>query len=218
PVNVPERSAPGERSTLLGQTLGLVGVSFLFTAGGAVVGRQLGAGAILAAAVGTFVLLFLLYAVREQSPLNLIVLYAFATCEGLLLGPLVDAYVAEGLGDVVVLAAAATAFVCLAAGLYGATTGRDLSGLGGGLTVALLGMIVTSLIGWFVSSPAVDTMVSAAAVLVFTGFLAVDLQRAASRLDASDGDAVMLAVAVYLDALNLFTALVRLLGRSRDDR
>jgi FtsH-binding integral membrane protein len=196
----------------------LVGVSFLFTAGGAVLGRQLGTGALLATTLVTFVLLFLLYAVREQAPLNLIVLYAFATCEGLLLGPLVDGYVADGMGDVVVLAAVATAVVCLAAGLYGATTGRDLSGLGGVLTVALLGIIVASVIGWFVGSPALDTAVSAAAVVVFTGFLAVDLQRAARRRDAPEGDAVVLAVAVYLDALNLFTALLHLFGRSRDDR
>src|SRR5438132_12922935 len=113
-----------DRPAVLGKVLGLLGFAFLFTAGGAVVGRTLGPGAFLLAVIGSFGTLIALQFLRERSPLNLGLLYAFATFEGMLLGLILDAYVASGLGSVVMNAAAATAAVTLGAGTYGYTTKR----------------------------------------------------------------------------------------------
>src|SRR5690242_6108184 len=126
-----------ERSGLLGKVLGLLAFAFLFTCGGVVVGAGLGPGSYLLGLIGSLVLVFALMALREKSPVNLILLYAFATFEGLLIGPLLDSFLAQGMGNIVLNAAAGTAGITAVAGMYGYTTKRDLSGIGGILFVGL---------------------------------------------------------------------------------
>jgi len=107
------------RNTVMGQVLGLLGFSFLFTAVGAWLGVNLGPGAFVPALIVSFGALIALYFVRDRSPLNLGVLYTFATAEGVTLGLLLQSYLARGLGDIVIDAAATTAAITLAAGAYG---------------------------------------------------------------------------------------------------
>ena len=211
--------AVGDRPAVLGKVLGLLGFAFLFTAGGAVIGRGLGPGAFFLALIGTFATLIGLFLAREKSPLNLGLLYAFATFEGMTLGLVLDAYVARGLGGVVLNAAAATAAITLGAGAYGYTTRRDLTGLGSILFIGLIGVVVASLVGIFVHLPLLYIGISAVAAVLFTGFLVFDLNRVAQSRGASEGQVILLTVSVYLDILNLFLAILRLLGfaGSRDD-
>ena len=204
--------AVGDRPAVLGKVLALLGFAFVFTAGGALVGRELGPGAFFLSIIGSFGTLIALQFLRERSPLNLGLLYAFATFEGMLLGLILEAYVARGLGGVVLNAASTTAAVTLAAGAYGYTTKRDLSGMGGILFVGLLGVIVASVVGIFVQLPMLYIGISAVAAVLFTGFLVFDLNRVANSRGATDGQAILLTVSVYLDILNLFLALLRLFG------
>ena len=201
-----------QRSAVLGKVLGLLGFAFLFTAGGAVIGRSLGSGAFFLSIIGSFGTLIALQFLRERSPLNLALLYGFATFEGMLLGLILEAYVARGLGGVVMNAAMTTAAVALAAGTYGYTTKRDLSGMGGFLFVGLIGVIVASVVGIFIQLPLLYVGISAVAAVLFTGFLVFDLNRVANSRGATEGQAILLAVRVYLDIINLFLALLRLFG------
>src|SRR5207249_11402679 len=68
---------------VLGKVMGLLGFACLFTAGGAVIGRSLGPGAFLLSIVGSFGTVIALQFLRTRSPLNLGLLSAFATCEGM---------------------------------------------------------------------------------------------------------------------------------------
>src|SRR3954447_8634204 len=86
-------SAVTDRPALLGKVLGLVGFAFVFTAGGAVIGRALGPGAMLLALIGAFGTLIALTFLRERSPLNLGLLYAFATFEGMTIGLVLESYI-----------------------------------------------------------------------------------------------------------------------------
>jgi modulator of FtsH protease len=201
-----------DRPAVLGKVMGLLGFAFLFTAGGAVIGQSLGPGAFLLSIVGSFGTVIALTFLRERSPLNLALLYAFATFEGMALGLILEAYIARGLGSVVLNAAATTAAVTLAAGAYGYTTKRDLSGLGGILFVGLIGVVVASLVGIFFHSSLLYILISAVSALLFTGFLVFDLNRVANSRGATEGQAILLAVSVYLDIFNLFLALLRLFG------
>jgi modulator of FtsH protease len=204
----------------MGQVLGLLGFSFLFTAGGAMLGIQIGPGALLVSAIASFACLIALMFAHEHSPLNLVLLYAFATCEGILLGPLLETYVSEGMGSVVVSAAVTTGVVGLLAGLYASTTDRDLSGLGSALMVGLLGIVIASLVGLFLHSSALQIAISALAVVVFSGLLVFDLNRVAKSAASTQGNAILMAVNIYLDVLNLFVALLRifgLFGSSKDE-
>ena len=101
--------ALGQRPAVMGKVLTLLGFAFVFTAGGALIGRELGPGAVLLSIIGSFGTLIALQFLRERSPLNLGLLYAFATFEGMLLGLILEAYVARGLGEVLLNAAATTA-------------------------------------------------------------------------------------------------------------
>jgi len=201
-----------DRPAVLGKVMGLLGFAFLFTAGGALIGRSLGPGAFLLSIIGSLGTLIALQFLRNRSPLNLGLLYAFATFEGMALGLILDVYIARGLGAVVLNAAGTTAAITLAAGAYGYTTKRDLSNLGGFLFVGLIGVIVASLVGIFVQLPLLYVAISAVAAVLFTGFLVFDLNRVSHSRGATEGQAILLAVSVYLDILNLFLALLRLFG------
>jgi len=201
-----------QRSAVLNRVLGLLGFAFLFTAGGAVIGRSLGPGALLISVIGSFATLIALQFLRERSPLNLALLYGFATFEGMLLGQILDAYIKGGMGGVVVSAGLTTAAVALAAGAYGYTTKRDLSGMGGLLFIGLLGVLVASVVGIFVQAPLLYIGISAVAAVLFTGFLVFDLNRVAAARGATEGMTILLAVSVYLDIINLFLALLRIFG------
>lgn len=204
--------ALGQRSAVLGKVLALLGFSFVFTAGGAVIGRTLGPGAFFISLVGSFATLIALQFLRERSPINLALLYGFATFEGMLIGLILEAYIARGMGAVVLNAALTTAAVTLAAGTYGYTTKRDLSGMGGILFVGLLGVIIASVVGIFIQLPLLYVGISAVAAVLFTGFLVFDLNRVAAMRGATEGQAILLTVRVYLDIVNLFLALLRLFG------
>jgi len=148
------------------------------------------------------------------------VLYTFATSEGVTLGLLLQSYLARGLGGIVIDAAATTAAITLAAGAYGLTTRRDLSRLGGILFVGLIGVIVASLLGIVIHLPLLHLGISVVAAMIFTGFLVYDFNRVANTGVVSTGDAIMMAVAIYLDIYNLFLNLLTILqvfgGNNRD--
>jgi len=208
------------RDTMMGQVLGLLGFSFVFTALGAWLGTALGPGAFLPAVVVTFGSIIALYLVRDRAPLNLGLLYLLATAEGVTLGLILQSYVTRGLGGIVIDAAATTAAITFAAGAYGATTRRDLSSLGGILFVGLIGVVVASLLGIFIHLPFLHLAISLAAAAVFTGLLIYDFNRLANTAAASLGDAVMMTVSIYLDIFNLFLNLLAILqglsGNNRD--
>jgi modulator of FtsH protease len=220
-----DQAAVAQRGTLLGKVLGLLAFAFLFTCAGVVIGSAMGPGSYLLGIIGSLVLVFALMFLREKSPVNLILLYAFATFEGIMLATILDAFLARGMGSIVLNAAAGTAGITAVAGMYGYTTKRDMSGLGGILFVGLIGIIITSLIGMFLHLPALYVLISMAVVAVFSGYIIYDMNRLARTKYATEGDAVMFAVGLYLDMLNIFLALLQLLsilsgnggGGRRDD-
>jgi modulator of FtsH protease len=202
----------------MAQVLGLVGFSFAFTAVGALVGSQLGPGGYLIGLVASLVTLVALMLLKERSPLNLILLYAFATADGLLLGGVLEEYVQAGLGGAIVDAAGTTAVVTLAASAYGVRTRRDLSSLGGILTIGLFALLGALIIGIFVHLAALELAVAVIGALLFTGFITFDMQRVARTPAASEGDAIIMAVNIYLDIVNLFLFLLQLFGSGRNNR
>ena len=210
-------SAVAERPAVLGTVLGLLGFASLFTAAGAFIAPYLGPSALIISIVGSLGTLLALFAVRDRSPLNLGLLYAFATFEGLALGLILESYLTNGMGTVVLNAALTTAAITLAAGAYGYSSRRDLSGIGAILTVGLIGVIVASLIGIFIQQPLLYVAISAVSAVLFAGFLVYDLNRVAQSRGATQGEAIMLAVSVYIDVFNLFLALLQLFDFTRRD-
>ena len=207
--------AAREHSTLA-RVMGLLGLAAVFTAIGALFGPALGQIGFWVALIGGLIIILALRAARDVAPLNLILLIVFATLEGIVLGQVLELYVSAGLSLVVFQAAAATAIAALTAGIVGYSTKRDLSNLGGFLFGALVIVIVASLVGLFIQAPLLWTVISAVSAILFTAFLVYDLNRVARIQGATEGQAIILAVSVYLDIYNLFLDLLTLLsGRRR---
>ena len=102
--------------------------------------------------------------------------------------------------------------------LYGYTTQRDLSGMGSFLMMGLFGIIIASLVNIFLGSSMLQFIVSVVGVLVFAGLTAYDTQRIKEMYFAGDDvavagkKAIMGALALYLDFINLFMMLLQLFG------
>jgi modulator of FtsH protease len=207
-----EEVSTAQRQSVLGRVLGLLGVAFVCTAIGAFVGTRLGPGAFLISLIGSIGTLIALHFAREKSPANLWLMYAFATFEGMALGLIVESYLRSGMWAAVANAAVTTGVVTLAAGTYGYTTKRDLSGMGTILGVGLLALIVASIVGIFVGGSVLSILIGAVGAVLFTGFIMFDLNRVAQAKGVTEGETIMLAVSVYLDIFNLFLMLLRLFG------
>ena len=105
--------------------------------------------------------------------------------------------------------------------LYGYTTNRDLSGFGSFLMMGLIGLVVASLIGMFFPSTMLQFVISVVGVLIFAGLTAYDTQNlkrtyyAVSGTTMEENSAVMGAVQLYLNFVNLFQFLLALMGDRR---
>lgn len=115
-----------------------------------------------------------------------------------------------------------TAGTFAAMSLYGYTTRRDLSQFGSFLFMGLIGIVIASLVNMFIASSALQFAISVIGVLVFTGLTAWDTQQIKEMYYEGDGHeiagkkAVMGALRLYLDFVNLFMMLIQLLGVRRD--
>ncbi len=102
--------------------------------------------------------------------------------------------------------------------LYGYTTKRSLAGWGSFLFMGLIGIIIASVVNMFLASAAMEFAISVIGVLIFTGLTAYDTQRIKEMYLESDSSemsgkkAIMGALSLYLDFLNLFLMLLRLFG------
>lgn len=109
-----------------------------------------------------------------------------------------------------------------AASLYGYSTHRDLSRLGSFLFMGLVGIVLAILVNIFIGSSALQFAVSVIGVIVFTGLTAWDTQRIKEIYLVSDpGDvltkkALMGALTLYFDFINLFVILLQLTGQRRE--
>jgi FtsH-binding integral membrane protein len=105
--------------------------------------------------------------------------------------------------------------------LYGYTTRRDLSGMGSFMFMGLIGIVIASLINMFMQSSAMQFVISLITVVVFTGLTAYDTQAIKLMYYEGDGEevmgkkALMGALRLYLDFLNIFLALLQLFGDRR---
>ncbi len=115
-----------------------------------------------------------------------------------------------------------TAGTFAAMSLYGYTTKRDLSQLGSFLFMGLIGIVIASVVNIFIGSTALQFAISVIGVLVFTGLTAYDTQTIKETYYEGAGHevatktAIMGALRLYLDFVNLFMMLVQLLGVRRD--
>jgi FtsH-binding integral membrane protein len=146
-----------------------------------------------------------------------IIFWVFAALMGVSLSSIFYVYTGASLTRVFLI----TAATFLTMSIWGYTTKKDLSAFGAVLLMGLIGIIIASIVNIFMKSTMMDFVVSIIGVVVFTGLTAWDTQKIKlsynSAYDASTlkKGAIMGALALYLDFINLFLMLLRLIGDRR---
>ena len=144
-------------------------------------------------------------------------LWVFAALMGLSLGSIFLVYAHASIARVFFITAASFG----ALSLYGYTTQRDLSAWGSFLFMGLIGIIIAMLVNLFLASSALQFAISVIGVLIFAGLTAYDTQQIKEMYYAGDDGtvagrkAVMGALRLYLDFINLFMMLLQLFGDRR---
>jgi len=143
--------------------------------------------------------------------------WIYAGLMGIGIAPVLLVYTGASVAEVFFITAATFG----AMSLWGYTTQRDLSGFGSFLFMGLIGIIIASVVNMFIGSSMIQFMVSVAGVLIFTGLTAYDTQSIKLSYSANmDGTAqgrgaIIGALRLYLDFINLFIMLLQLLGNRR---
>ena len=140
--------------------------------------------------------------------------WGFAVVMGLSLSSIFSVYTGASIARVFFITAATFG----AMSLWGYTTKRDLTGMGSFLFMGLIGLIIASVVNIFLASSALEFGISVIGVLIFVGLTAYDTQKIKEMYVAADGaeimgkKAIMGALNLYLDFINLFLMLLRLFG------
>ena len=143
--------------------------------------------------------------------------YAFAAVMGLSLSSIFLVYTGTSIAQVFLI----TAIMFAALSMYGYTTKKDLSGWGTFLFMGVIGLVIASIVNIFLASDALTFAISVIGVLVFAGLTAYDTQQIKTTYIqmASHGDqewlaksAIMGALSLYLDFINMFIMLLQLFG------
>jgi FtsH-binding integral membrane protein len=169
--------------------------------------------------LGTFgLVMFISFRIQRLQPSTALTLFmVYAGVLGLMLSSVFLTYTGASLTRVFFISAASFG----ALSLYGYTTQRDLSPIGAFLIMGLFGVILASLVAVFFPSPGLTFVISAVGVLIFAGLTAYDTQQIKEMYSTMDDGtvagrkAVMGALRLYLDFLNLFLYLLRFMGDRR---
>jgi FtsH-binding integral membrane protein len=162
--------------------------------------------------------MFLSFGINRLSASRALTLFfVYAGLLGLSLASIFMVYTGVSIARVFFISAATFG----AMSLYGYTTQRDLTGVGSFLFMGLIGVVIASLVNIFLQSSGLGWVISVAGVLIFVGLTAYDTQKIKEMYDVNDDGtiagrkAVMGALTLYLDFINLFLMLLRLFGDRR---
>jgi FtsH-binding integral membrane protein len=156
---------------------------------------------------------------RMSAATATVLFWLYATVMGLSLGGIFLVFTGTSIARVFFITAATFG----AMSLYGYTTRTDLSGFGSFLLMGLVGIVIASLVNIFVGSSALQFAISIIGVIVFVGLTAYDTQRIkemyleADTAEIASKKAVLGALALYLDFINLFMMLLQLFGQRRQN-
>ncbi len=164
-----------------------------------------------------FVLFLSIRIHQIQSSTAQLLFWLYSASMGLSLSTIFIAYTGMSIAKVFFI----TAGTFAAMSLYGYTTKKDLTGWGSFLFMGLIGLVIASLVNLFMASSAMSFVISFVGVLVFTGLTAYDTQVIKSEynlaVDAETARKISIigALRLYLDFINLFLSLLRLMGDRR---
>jgi FtsH-binding integral membrane protein len=157
---------------------------------------------------------------RISAPMAIALFMLYSALNGIVLSVLFMIYTRASLGGTFIITAGAFG----AMSVYGYTTKRDLTRIGSFLFMGLIGIILASVVNFFWHNPMLYWLISYAGVLIFVGLTAFDTQRLRYIASQTENDprlasrmAVVGSLTLYLDFINLFLMLLRVMGNRRGD-
>lgn len=222
----PYTGAAGEvvRNRVLRNTYWLLALSLIPTVLGAAVGLYTGLNQVMALSpifttvlflAGAFGLMFLIERNRDSS-VGVALLLAFTFFMGIMLSRLLGFVMGMSNGSQLIMTAfGGTAVVFASMATLASTIKRDLSGMQKWLFIGAIVILVAALANMFLQLPALMLTVSVLAVVIFSAFMLVDLQRV---INGGETNYVSATLAIYLDVYNVFANLLMLLGIFGGDR
>ena len=192
------------------------GVAYLVTASATL--TQAAVGLILPIIIGQLALAMALgFGINRLAPMvSLLLFFVYAATMGVTVGIIVQLYTTGS----VVAAFLSSSAMFAAAAVYGRVTNRDLTRIGSLAFMALIGIIVASLVNFFLQSSQVNWIISIVGVGIFVVLTAWDVQRIANgqlaaMMKSAERATIYAAFQLYLDFINLFLMLLRLFGSRR---
>ncbi len=206
------------RNTVLRNTYWLLAISMIPTVLGAAVGMMSGINQLMASSPGMSAIIFLvgafglMYAIEKNKDssagVGLLLLFTFFM--GVMLSRLLGFVLGMSNGTQLVMTAfGGTAIVFGTMATLATTIKRDLSGMAKFMFIGVVILLVASLANIFLQLPALMLTVSVLAIVIFSAFMLVDLQRV---VNGGETNYISATLAIYLDVYNVFSNLLALLG------
>ncbi|QUM83954.1 MULTISPECIES: Bax inhibitor-1 family protein [unclassified Moritella] len=201
---------------VLKNTYMLLAMTLAFSAlvASAVVTLNLPSPGIIITLIGVYGLMYLTEKNRNNS-MGILFVFLFTGFLGYTVGPLINMYLGAGMGDVVVLALAGTAFTFFALSAYVLTTKKDMSFLSGMMMAGFVVLIVAMIGNIFLQIPALSLAISAMFILFSSGAI---LMQTSSIIHGGETSYISATVTIFVSLYNIFVSLLQILGiMSSDD-
>ncbi|GIC76516.1 Bax inhibitor-1 family protein [Moritella sp. F3] len=201
---------------VLRNTYMLLAMTLAFSAiiAAAVVTLNLPAPGFIITLVGVYGLMYLTEKNRNNS-MGILFVFMFTGFLGYTVGPLINMYIGAGMGDIVVLAFAGTAFTFFGLSAYVLTTKKDMSFLSGMMMAGFVVLIVAMIGNIFLQIPALSLAISAMFILFSSGAI---LMQTSSIIHGGETSYISATVTIFVSLYNIFVSLLQILGiMSSDD-
>lgn len=164
---------------------------------------------------GSIVLLWFVLPRTANSTAGIFVVFGITGLLGFGLGPVLNMYLAlPNGGQVIATALGGTGVIFLGLSGYALTTRKDFSFLGGFLIVGFLVVILAALANIFMAIPALSLAISAAVIMIMSGFILYDTSR---MVNGGETNYVLATIGLYLSIYNIFISLLQILGAFSGD-
>ena len=204
-----------ETNKLIKNTYILLSMTLLFSGVTAFIGIATGVshGVALVVDIAAIAMLWFVLPRTANSAAGIPVLFAITGMLGLGLGPILSYYLSVNPG-IVMTALGGTGAIFLALSGYALTTRKDFSFMGGFLMVGLLVVLGSALLNIFLQIPALFLAINAAVIMIMSGLI---LYQTSSLIHGGETNYIMATAGLFLSILNMFQALLHLLGAFNND-
>jgi modulator of FtsH protease len=200
---------------VLRNTYSLLAMTLTFSAVTAFISFQINLGTIgyFGFLIAGFISLFIVHK-KADTASGLFWTFVFTGCMGMALGPILTHYLAMSNGtEIVMQALGGTALIFFGLSAYALTTKKDFSFMNGFLFVGMMVVVVAMIANIFLNIPAMSLAISAAVVMLMSGFILFDTSRI---INGGETNYIRATVSLYLNIYNIFIHLLALLGFSDD--